>query len=222
MLYSLNQENITILNEVYVSLLIAIIFVMSMGIVLPMVMGSQDMGTFIYVASFMMLASEGMLLYLLRSMIPSDEVWHCSGDKGEVELSLLRNLKGMLLLSILLCIVFLISKYFLILPIISLIPIEILIVAGLTPLFLPGLKALREEEHISRKERNFMGFLPALGSISTMRGGRINDSVYYLSEKDYGVLTTHIRDLYRRLRTRNRGRSRNPTASARRAPFPSR
>ena len=201
-IYEASNENIVILSEVYVSLLIAIIFVMSMGIVLPMVMGSQDMGTFIYVASFMMLASEGMLLYLLRSMIPSDEVWHCSGDKGEVELSLLRNLKGMLLLSILLCIVFLISKYFLILPIISLIPIEILIVAGLTPLFLPGLKALREEEHISRKERNFMGFLPALGSISTMRGGRINDSVYYLSEKDYGVLTTHIRDLYRRLRTR--------------------
>jgi flagellar protein FlaJ len=55
---------------------------------------------------------------------------------------------------------------------------------------------------MSRKERNFMGFLPALGSISTMRGGKINESVYYLSEKDYGVLTRHIRDLYRRLRTR--------------------
>jgi flagellar protein FlaJ len=82
------------------------------------------------------------------------------------------------------------------------IPIELLIVSGLTPLLIPGLKALREEEHMSRKERNFMGFLPALGSISTMRGGRINDSVYYLSEKDYGVLTKHIRDLYRRLRTR--------------------
>ncbi|MCK4902189.1 MAG: type II secretion system F family protein, partial [Thermoplasmatales archaeon] len=55
---------------------------------------------------------------------------------------------------------------------------------------------------ITRKERNFLSFLPALGSIATMRGGRINDSVYYLSEKDYGVLTRHIRNLYRRLRTR--------------------
>jgi flagellar protein FlaJ len=44
--------------------------------------------------------------------------------------------------------------------------------------------------------------MPALGSISTMRGGKINDSVYYLSKKDYGVLTKHIRDLYKRLRTR--------------------
>ena len=55
---------------------------------------------------------------------------------------------------------------------------------------------------IIRKERNFLSFLPALGSISAMRGGKINDSVYYLSEKDYGVLTKHVRDLYRRLRTR--------------------
>jgi len=35
-----------------------------------------------------------------------------------------------------------------------------------------------------------------------MRGGKISESVYYLSEKDYGILTKHIRDLYRRLRTK--------------------
>jgi len=201
-IYEASNENIVILSEVYVSLLIAIIFVMSLGIVLPMVMGSQDMGSFIYISSFMLLASEGMLLYLLRSMIPPDEMWHRTGDKGEVELSLLRTFKKTLAVSIVLCVVLSFLKYYLTLPVLSMIPLEILIVSCLTPLLLPGLKTLREEEHMSRKERNFMGFLPALGSISTMRGGRINDSVYYLSEKDYGVLTKHIRDLYRRLRTR--------------------
>ena len=201
-IYEASNENIVILSEVYVSLLIAIIFVMSLGIVLPMVMGSQDMGTFIYVSSFMMLASEGMLLYLLRSMIPPDEMWHCTGEKGEIELSLMRSFKTSLVVSIVLSVVILAAKYFLTLPVLSMIPFEILVACGLTPLFIPGIKVLREEEHMSRKERNFMGFLPALGSISTMRGGRINDSVYYLSEKDYGVLSRHIRDLYRRLRTR--------------------
>ncbi len=201
-IYEASNENIVILSEVYVSLLIAIIFVMALGIVLPMVMGSQDMGTFIYVSSFMMLASEGMLLYLLRSMIPPDEMWHCTGEKGEIEISLWRSFKTSLVVSIVLSVVLLGAKYFLSLPVLSMIPFEILVACGLTPLFIPGLKVLREEEHMSRKERNFMGFLPALGSISTMRGGRINDSVYYLSEKDYGVLSRHIRDLYRRLRTR--------------------
>jgi flagellar protein FlaJ len=201
-IYEASNENIVILSEVYVSLLIAIIFVMSLGIVLPMVMGSQDMGTFIYVSSFMMIASEGMLLYLLRSMIPPDEMWHCTGDQGQIELSLMHTFKITLIVSVVLCVVLLVAKYYLTLPVFSMIPFEILIVCSLTPLFIPGVKALREEEHMSRKERNFMGFLPALGSISTMRGGKINDSVYYLSEKDYGVLSRHIRDLYRRLRTR--------------------
>jgi archaeal flagellar protein FlaJ len=201
-IYEASNENIVILSEVYVSLLIAIIFVMAMGIVLPMVMGSQDMGSFIYVSSFMMLASEGMLLYLLRSMIPPDEMWHCTGEKGDMELSLLRTFKISLVASMALLAILMIAKYILTLPVITLIPFEILFVGGLTPLFIVGLRTLREEEHMSRKERNFLGFLPALGSISTMRGGKINDSVYYLSEKDYGVLTKHIRDLYRRLRTR--------------------
>jgi archaeal flagellar protein FlaJ len=108
-IYEASNENIVILSEVYVSLLIAIIFVMSLGIVLPMVMGSQDMGAFIYVASFMMLISEVLILYLLRSMIPPDEMWHCTGDKGQMELSLLRNFKAMLVVSILLCILLLVK-----------------------------------------------------------------------------------------------------------------
>jgi flagellar protein FlaJ len=201
-IYEASNENIVILSEVYVSLLIAIIFVMALGIVLPMVMGSQDMGTFIYVSAFMMLASEGMLLYLLRSMIPPDEMWHCTGEKGDTEQSLLRSFKMSLAASVGLIFLLMIGKYVISVPILPMIPFEILFVGGLTPLLIPGIKTLREEEHMSRKERNFMGFLPALGSISTMRGGKINDSVYYLSEKDYGILTGHIRDLYRRLRTR--------------------
>jgi len=201
-MYEASNNNITILSEIYVSLLIAIIFVMSLGIVLPMVMGSQDMNTFIFLASFMLIASECLLLYLLRAMIPPDEMWHCTGEKGEVELALKKLFKLCVILCIGLGAFFFVAKYTIGLFPFTVIPYELLVVTTFTPLLFPGFKALREEDRMARKERNFMGFLPALGSISTMRGGRINDSVYYLSEKDYGVLTQHIRDLYRRLRTR--------------------
>ena len=153
-IYEASNENIVILSEVYVSLLIAIIFVMALGIVLPMIMGSQDMGSFIYVSSFMMLASEGMLLYLLRSMIPPDEMWHCTGEKGDMQLSLIRTFKISLVASVALIAVLLVAKYVLSLPVITMIPFEILFVGGLTPLFIVGYKTLREEDHMSRKERN--------------------------------------------------------------------
>lgn len=201
-IYESSNENVVILNEVYVSLLIAIIFVMSLGIVLPMVMGTEDMNAFILLSCFLMIMSEGMLMYLLKAMIPQDEIWHVTGEKGESEEKLGKFLK----LSIFACIAVGVGlffvKYQLALPIFDFLSFELIFAFACTPLIIVGIKVFKEEQNISRKERNFLGFLPALGSISTMRGGKINDSVYYLSEKDYGILTGHIRDLYRRLRTR--------------------
>jgi len=201
-MYETSNENVIILNEVYISLLIAIIFIMSLGIVLPVIIGTEDMSMFIYLSSFLLIFSEGMLMYLLKSMIPPDEMWHLTGEKGEIEKDLIKSFKISIILTILLASIMFLGKYYLGLPFIQDLSFEIISAISLTPLILSGVKSFLEENNISRKERNFLGFMPALGSISTMRGGKINDSVYYLSKKDYGVLTKHIRDLYKRLRTR--------------------
>jgi len=201
-MYESSNENIVILNEVYVSMLIAIMFVMALGIVLPSIMGPENMNMYIYVSSFMLIVAEGLLLYLLKAMIPSDDIWHKTGEKGELELSLAKTLK----ISIIACIGIgaglYLMKFYLGIPFPEIISIEIIITLSLTPLMVVGIKTFIEEQNISRKEANFLGFLPALGSISTMRAGRINESVYYLSEKDYGILTKYVKSLYRRLRTR--------------------
>ena len=201
-IYEASNENITILNEVYVSLLIAIIFIMTLGIVLPMIMGANDMNMFIFLSSFLLIVSEALLLYLISSMVPKDEVWHLTGEQGDMELKLKKMFRNSVVLCIAIGAVLGLGKFYLQLPIINMFSLEMIIAIALTPLFFPGLKALRIEGEITRKEKNFLGFLPALGSIATMRGGKINESVYYLSEKDYGVLSQHIKDLYRRLRTR--------------------
>ena len=201
-MYESSNENVIILNEVYVSMLIAIIFVMSLGIVLPIIMGTEDMNTFIFLSSFLLIVSEGMLMYLLKAMIPPDEIWHLTGEKGELELKIERFFKLSVIMAIAICAILFLGKYYLFLPIIETLPFEIIVALALSPLMIVGIMVFVEEQSITRKERNFLSFLPALGSIATMRGGRINDSVYYLSEKDYGVLTRHIRNLYRRLRTR--------------------
>lgn len=201
-IYETSNENVIILNEVYVSLLIAIVFVMSLGIVLPIIMGTEDMNMFIFLSSFLLIISEGLLMYLLRAMIPQDEIWHLKGEKGELEEKVKRIFRLSIITVFILGAILFFGRYYLPIPILQMIPFEILVAIALTPLLIVGVIVFIEEQNISRKERNFLSFLPALGSISTMRGGRINDSVYYLSEKDYGVLTRHIRNLYRRLRTR--------------------
>ena len=201
-MYETSNENVVILNEVYVAMLIAIIFVMSLGIVLPIVMGTEDMNTFLFLSSFLLVVSEGMLMYLMKAMIPQDEIWHVTGELSDIEEKMSRLLKITAVGSIGIGALLFLGKYQLGIPLFDILTFPLITAIALTPTLAVGLKIFMEEQKISRKERNFLGFLPALGSISTMRGGRINDSVYYLSEKDYGVLTTHIRDLYRRLRTR--------------------
>jgi len=201
-MYESSNENIVILNEVYVSMLIAIIFVMSLGIVLPIILGGENMMTFIYMSSFMLLVSEGLLLYLLKAMVPQDEIWHQSDEKSDIELHLKKLMYRCGATCILIGIMLYLIQTMSLLPFLPDIPYEIMITLAITPLIVIGVKVFLEEEHILRKERNFLGFLPALGSISTMKGGKINESVYYLSRKDYGVLTEYIRNLYRRLRTR--------------------
>jgi len=201
-MYETSNENVVILNEVYVAMLIAIIFVMSLGIVLPIVMGTDDMNMFIYLSSFLLIISEAMLMYLLKAMVPTDEIWHVTGEKSYLEESLAKKFKTSVIACVGIGTALYLAKFQLQIAFFETINFEILFAISITPLILVGIATFREEQKISRKERNFLGFLPALGSISTMRGGKINDSVYYLSEKDYGVLTSHVRDLYRRLRTR--------------------
>ncbi|UCF50334.1 MAG: archaellar assembly protein FlaJ [Thermoplasmatales archaeon] len=201
-MYESSNENVIILNEVYVAMLIAIIFVMSLGIVLPIIIGTEDMNMFIYLSSFLLIISEGLLMYLLKAMVPQDEIWHVTGEQGELEEKVNSNFKSSVFLAIFVGAILFFGKYFLSLPFIQILSFEIIIAISLTPLLITGIMVFTAEIDISRKEKNFLSFLPALGSISAMRGGKINESVYYLSEKDYGVLTRHIRNLYRRLRTR--------------------
>ena len=201
-MYETSNENIVILNEVYVSMLIAIIFVMSFGIVLPIIMGAESMTMYTYLSSFMLVVSEGLLLYLMKSIIPEDVIWHQSGEKSELQKKMTRWLTNSILGSIALGAGLLYGKYILEIMILAELQIEVVIATALTPLLFVGVKTVIEEGNIARKEKNFLGFLTGLGSIATMKGGKVTESVYYLSRKDYGILTKYVRSLYRRLRTR--------------------
>lgn len=201
-MYETSNENIVILNEVYVSMLIAIIFVMSFGIVLPIILGAESMTMYTYLSSFMLIVSEGLLLYLMKSIIPDDAIWHQAGEKSELQKKMTWWLTNSVLASIVIGAGLFYGKYILAISFFADLSIELLIAFSLTPLLFVGLKTVIEEGNIARKEKNFLGFLTGLGSIATMKGGKVTESVYYLSRKDYGILTKYVRSLYRRLRTR--------------------
>jgi len=200
-MYESSNDIITLLNEIYVALITSIVFLMVFGIIAPAVTGG-DINTYFYSSCFVLIISELFLLYFVHSFIPKDEIWHGGDKKSDIDKKLERIFRLSIVAVASLGGFFFVTKYILPISLLQDIPYEILIAISLTPLVVPGAMVLLEEGRISRKEKNFMGFLPSLGAIATMRGGKVNESLGYLSEKDYGILTDNIVNLDKRLRTR--------------------
>lgn len=200
-MYESSNDVISLLNEIYVALLTAISFLMVFGIIAPAITGG-DLNTYFYVSCFVFIISEICLLYFVRSFVPKDELWHTTGKTSDME----KKFDDVFRLTIFAVIsiggILFFTRYVLAISFLQIISFEIIIAISLTPLIIPGIMVLLEEDKISRREKSFLGFLPSLGSIATMRGGKINESLYYLSKRDYGILSENISRLSKRLKTR--------------------
>ena len=200
-MYESSNEIITLLNEIYVALLTSIVFLMVFGIIAPAIAGG-DFNTYFYGSCFVLITSEICLLYFVHSFIPKDEMWHTGDKKSEEEKKIGNVFKLSVLAVFSIGGILFFARYVLAISFLQIVPYEILVAISLTPLIIPGIMVLLEEEKISRREKNFMGFLPSLGAIATMRGGKVNEAVGYLSRRDYGILSESIGKLSKRLRTR--------------------
>jgi flagellar protein FlaJ len=200
-MYESSNDVITVLNEIYMALLTSIVFLMVFGVIAPALSGG-DFNTYFYLSCFIFITSELCLLYFIYSFIPKDEIWQKSNKKSDEEKKFDYIFRLSILTVLILGITLFFLKYILEISFMQNVPYEILFAISFTPLIIPGIKVFFEEEKIARREKNFMGFLPSLGAISTMRGGKINESVSYLSGKDHGILTDNINKLSKRLKTR--------------------
>jgi len=202
-MYESSNEVITILNELYVALLTSIVFLTVFGIIAPSLVGG-DADTYLYGACFVFIASESLLLYFTYSFIPKDDIWHTCKKKSEKEKKIQLVFRISVAITAFVTFLCIIITVF-ILPLSFLEDYyEILVAVCLTPLIASAIMVYLEELKIQRREKSFMGFLPSLGNISTMRGGKISDAVAYLGQKerDFGILSENINGLSKRLRTR--------------------
>ena len=200
-MYESSNEVITLLNEIYVALLTAIGFLMVFGIIAPAIAGG-DLNTYFYAACFVFIISEICILYFIQSFIPKDDLWQNTGKKSDMEKKVDRIFRTTIFAAIIIAGILLFTRYILALSFLQFLSYEIIIAISLTPIIIPGIMVVLEEDKMSRREKNFLGFLPSLGSIATMRGGKINESVFYLSKRDYGLLSPDIGRLSKRLKTR--------------------
>jgi flagellar protein FlaJ len=191
-------HSIDLIKEIYMSMVMALIFIVSFAILLPVIMGID--GNLLMVGSILLfLGCEALLVYYASTRVPKDKIWHTL----DIETDAIRKVKLSLPISIFLCMVISI-------PVLlwGALPTTIEIAVILTPLLITGRMASIQEEKIKRQDDNFSSFIRSLGASSGARGGLINESLRQLIYHDFGPLTENVRDLYKRLTSRiNKKRS---------------
>ncbi|VVB94844.1 Type II secretion system (T2SS), protein F [uncultured archaeon] len=191
-MYKDSLNSIDMLKEMFVSMCMSLIMLVSFAIIMPIITGMN--ATFLVTGAIVLfLMTELAILMYARSVVPTDRIWHTL----EIETSADRRIKWSMPFSMAICII--LTG---ILIVFTTLPTTIMFALSLTPLLITGLIARTEENKIKRYDNNFGAFIRSLGGAAGSRSGLILESLKELVSHDFGPLSENITNLYKRLRTR--------------------
>ena len=192
-LYSLDM-----FKEMYISAITSLAFLVTFAVIAPFIIPFDFVST-VTVALFGFTIAELCLVYIVKSKMPADRLWHTGEKPTPVDLKLRKYLIISIFLTLVVMGVLIWGKYIAEIPKIASIPYPILFALGFTPLLIGGYIAKREESLVIRKEFNFPDFLRSLGDSVSAKGGGMVDSLKHLTTHDFGPLTKDLERLYKRV-----------------------
>lgn len=179
-----------VIKEMYVSMSLSLIFLVSFSIIMPIITGF-DTQLLVTGSIIMFLVVEFVILMYTRTKVPSDRIWHTLDIETHADL----KIKWSMPVSLTCCVLTsaILFAY-------TTLPVTLLFAASLTPLLITGIIAQKEENKIKRFDENFGAFIRSLGGMSGARSGLILESMKVLVQHDFGPLSADIKRLYKRLR----------------------
>lgn len=190
-MYEASLKKLDILRELYVSLIIAALFMMILVALMPM-FTKGNIKPLLYGSIFLFMFVELVMVYFVRANMPRDLMWHDLPMRPEVD----KKLRTALPITLIICI----GLGILLWQIIT--QIAIVVALSSIPLLIPGLIIHREEEALKRCDESYDAFTRAVGSSVETVGGSIEDAIKKILLHDFGPLTGHIQVLYNRLKAR--------------------
>ncbi len=192
-MYNGAMYNIEVIKEMFISLIMSLIFLASFAVIMPVITG-MDAVTLLLIVLATFVVTDLMILMYTKSKVPTDPVWQAPGRYvTDYRLKLYRSipisLGGCLIVTIL---VILHGD----------LETPIAVALCLTPLVYTGRVASNIEKSIRRRDNNFPAFIRSLGSSAGARGGLIDEALRALRIHDFGPLTNDVNGLYRRINTR--------------------
>ena len=188
--YKQSLENIKTLQDVFISLTIAMAFALAAALLVPILMGI-DMLVVVQYGLIALVFVDVMLILMIKMFIPQDRLAHTLKIKDEGSKKIERWLyiaapTSALLLAGLMwmgALSFLIN----------------VTIASL-PLFVVGVLAIQEENTIFKRDKAYPAFIRAIGGTIYVRGGGVTSALGALQVHHFGPLQEMTTNLYRRLR----------------------
>lgn len=189
--YETSLKDLDLLLEIFIAVLISLMFIVVFIALLP-VFVSVSITLLLPAVALCFVIIEVFVLYLVKSMLPSDPIWHNMKEKTEVD----RALKMVLPATYAACIALGLFAYLARVPMIAAVALIV------TPLIYPGILIRREEKRIKARDENYDSFMRAVAGYAASSGSAVTDGIGRLSKHDFGELTDGITTLFKRLLTR--------------------
>jgi len=183
--------DVEVLKDVFVSIVITLVFLISFVIIVPYITG-MDVNFLTTLVMVLYVLLELGMVYYIKSVLPEDKIWNEKFTSDEMKKTLVPLFALSLGLSLFIALAVNAVE----------IPRELKIALSLTPFLIIGYVAREIEEKIKRRDTFFVEFIISFGLGVAARGGIVVESLRDLVAHDFGPLSVCIKNLFERLKTR--------------------
>lgn len=186
--YREGLERIKVVQEMFVSLILAFAFVLATILLLPFITGI-DTTIFLQFGVIGIILLNLMMIVFARFFLPKDNLFHDMGYEEERQKVLMA-----FIVSICTCVILIPFILFLNLPAM----VKVAIVA--TPLVFVGMYSNHIERLVWKRDMLFPAFIRSLGDVHQSKGGTLTTTLETLLPHNFGILNFMIERAYKRLK----------------------
>lgn len=187
-IYREGLERIKMVQEMFVSLILAFSFVLATVLLIPFLTGI-DTKIFLQFGILGIIILDLIMIAFAKFFIPVDPLYHDQGyDEGRQKVVIT------FIISIIAVLVFIPFVIFLDLPIM----LKIAIIS--TPLLIVGIYSNYQEKLVWKRDTLFPPFIRSLGDVHQSKGGTLTTTLETLLPHNFGLLTGMLERVYKRLK----------------------
>lgn len=181
-------ERIKLIQEMFVSLILAFAFIFATILLIPFLVGIQ-VTVFMQFGILAIVLLDTMMIVFAKFFIPTDKLYHNLGfDEGRQKV----------VVSFFISLIFVLMLFPFVLAL-SL-PIMMKFAIACTPFLIVGYYSNYQEKMVWKRESLFPPFIRSLGDVHQSKGGTLTTTVETLLPHNFGILNFMLERVYKRLK----------------------